>query len=51
MGPARWELQTRNRRTCHTEYHHLWADIQVVITKLRALMGTQPIARENDEET
>ena len=35
----------------HTEYHHLWADIQVVITGCEGInAGTRPIARENDEE-
>lgn len=47
IGPA----QTRPHAERHTEYHHLWADIQVVLTGEETIRaGMQSIAREGDEE-
>ncbi len=35
----------------HTEYHHLWADIQVVIAGCEGIhAGTRPVALDDDEE-
>lgn len=47
IGPAQTQLQAER----HTEYHHLWVDIQVVLAgEERICAGMQPVAQAGDEE-
>lgn len=47
LGPA----QTRPQAERHTEYHHLWADIQVVLSGEETIRaGMQSLAQAGDEE-
>ena len=47
IGPA----HTQPRAERHTEYHHLWADIQVVLAGEEYIYaGTQPVGQPDDEE-
>jgi len=47
IGPA----QTQPQAQRHTEYHHQWADIQVVLSGVEIInAGMQSLAQEGDEE-
>lgn len=47
IGPA----QTQPHSLRHTEYHHLWADIQLVLTGEETIRaGMQSLAQAGDEE-
>lgn len=47
IGPA----QTQPQAQRHTEYHHLWADIQVVLTGEETIRaGMRSLAQTDDEE-
>lgn len=47
IGPAQTQPQTQR----HTEYHHLWADIQVVLAGVETIRaGMQSLAQAGDEE-
>ncbi|WP_148244579.1 YhcH/YjgK/YiaL family protein [Enterobacter asburiae] len=47
IGPA----QTQPRAERHTEYHHQWADIQIVLAgEEHIYAGTLPAGRSGDEE-
>lgn len=47
IGPA----QTQPQAVRHTEYHHQWADIQVVLAGVETLnAGMQSLAKPGDEE-
>lgn len=47
IGPAQTQLQAQR----HTEYHHLWADIQVVLAGEETIRaGMQSLAQAGDEE-
>lgn len=47
IGPAQTQPQARR----HTEYHHQWVDIQVVLSGVEIInAGMQSLAQEGDEE-
>jgi hypothetical protein len=47
IGP----VQTQPQALRHTEYHHLWADIQIVLSGEEIIhAGTESVARPDDEE-
>jgi len=47
IGPAQTQPQARR----HTEYHHQWADIQVVLTGVEIInAGMQSLAQKGDEK-
>ncbi|ELI8127120.1 YhcH/YjgK/YiaL family protein [Yersinia enterocolitica] len=47
LGPAQTQCESHR----HTEYHHLWADIQVMLEGSEIInAGTQPAIHPDDEE-